>query len=114
MPYALESYRDALEQAGWPEYLAGQMRDFSREAELAGWNREPLKIETFADALDACTVGNVLSTPVSVILTEAVRRVGGFLEDRLNAEDHDLTLRLGECNGFVAVRSPVTVAYRRH
>ena len=96
MPWTLETYREALEQAGWPEYLAGTLRLFSNEAEVAPWPREPLRIETYPDA------------------AEAFRRAGGFLTDRLNAEDHDLTLRLSNCRGLVAVRAPVTVAYRQH
>jgi hypothetical protein len=39
---------------------------------------------------------------------------GGFAEDRLNAEDHDLALRLGTALGFVQTLAPVTVAHRLH
>ena len=51
---------------------------------------------------------------MTVVSIEAFRRTGGFSETRINAEDHDFTLRLGDCRGFAAVRSPVTVGYRRH
>jgi glycosyltransferase involved in cell wall biosynthesis len=115
MPYTLETYAAALEQAKWPEYLAGTALTFSRDEELQQWpDREPMRIDLFKDALEACADGEVLAgVPMSVISAEAFRCVDGFLEDRLNAEDHDLTLRLGECKGFVAVRAPVTVAYRQ-
>ena len=42
------------------------------------------------------------------------QRAGGFSERPMNAEDHDLMLRLGEARGFVALFAPVTVAWRRH
>ena len=37
-----------------------------------------------------------------------------FLEDRLNAEDHDLILQIGTLPGFVRVLAPATLAWRRH
>ena len=37
-----------------------------------------------------------------------------FLEDHLNAEDHDLILQMGTRPGFVRVVGPVTLAWRRH
>ena len=37
-----------------------------------------------------------------------------FLEDRLNAEDHDLILQMGNLPGFVQIIAPVTLAWRRH
>jgi hypothetical protein len=36
------------------------------------------------------------------------------LEDRLNAEDHDLILQMGALPGFVRILAPVTLAWRRH
>jgi hypothetical protein len=39
---------------------------------------------------------------------------GGFREGRLNAEDHDLALRLGTTSGFVQVTTPVTIGHRIH
>ncbi len=115
MPWTLETYREALEKAGWPEYLAGPLRNFSQEENVKKWTREPLRMEVFHDAIEACAHGQVVAgVPMTVVLAAAFCRVGGFLEDRLNAEDHDLTLRLGDCRGFAAVREPVTVAYRQH
>ena len=50
-----------------------------------------------------------------MVVSRAVfERSGGFTEDRLNAEDHDLALRLGEAPGFVQVAAPVTLAHRIH
>lgn len=115
MPWTLETYREGLEKADWPEYLAGPLRLFSQEAEVKVWGQEPLEMDLFPDAICACAQGQVVAgVPMTVVSAQAFQRVGGFLEDRLNAEDHDLTLRLGDCRGFVAVRQPVTVAYRRH
>jgi glycosyltransferase involved in cell wall biosynthesis len=114
-PYTLETYREALEQAGWPEYLSGHLRPFSQDAEVKHWVREPMQADVFPDAIAACRDGAVVAgVGMTVVLADAFRRAGGFLQDRINAEDHDFTLRLGDCRGFAAVRAPVTVAYRRH
>lgn len=57
----LETYRDALKQAGWPEYLAGQLRPFACETEVAQWIREPLRMVGFPDAIAACGQGAVVA-----------------------------------------------------
>lgn len=114
MPYAMETCSKALDHAGWPEYLAASIQLFSDNQSFTMSKRGPLLVDKFPDAIAACHSGVVASVPLTVVSLGAFRRVGGFLEDRLNAEDHDLTLRLGECQGFAVVRSPVTVAYRVH
>lgn len=115
MPYTLETYRGVLEQAGWPEYLAGQLQDFLQEADVKQWTKDPLRADAFPDALTACSEGAVVAgVGMTVVAAGAFWRTGGYLEDRLNAEDHDFTLRLGDCRGFATVRAPVTVGYRRH
>lgn len=49
-----------------------------------------------------------------VIDRHAFHAVGGFAVDRLNAEDHDLALRLGAKPGFVQTLRPLIVGHRIH
>ncbi len=49
-----------------------------------------------------------------VVSREKFNAAGGFDERLINMEDHDLTLKLGAAHRFVAVKNPVTLAYRRH
>lgn len=115
MPWTLETYREVLRQADWPEYLAGTLRLFAEDAQTADWIKEPLRIAVYKDATAACAHGGVVAgVPMTVVSADVFRRIGGFLEDRLNAEDHDLTLRCGDCRGFAFVAAPVAVAYRQH
>lgn len=114
MEWTLLTYRDALDRAAWPEYLSGHQTAFYEPSDLPE-RKEVLEIDIFKDAIDAFAVGKVESgAGMTVVLAEAFRRAGGFWKERINAEDNDLTLRVGTCRGYVAVRNPVTIAYRRH
>ena len=41
-------------------------------------------------------------------------KIGGYTDKPINAEDHDLILRMGNAPGYVQVTSPVTLGWRRH
>jgi glycosyltransferase involved in cell wall biosynthesis len=114
MPWTLETYRNALDRADWPEILSGHQTSFSGDEELKHI-QAPMELAVFKDAISAYHVGAAESgAGMMVVSTNAFRRIGGFWEERINAEDNDLALRLGDCQGYVAVRNPVTIAYRRH
>jgi glycosyltransferase involved in cell wall biosynthesis len=114
MGWTLETYRDALDRAGWPEYLSGHQIAFCQPSDLQE-RKAALEINVFKDAIDAFDTGKVESgAGMTVVRTDTFRQIGGFWEERINAEDNDLTLRVGTCRGYVAVRNPVTIAYRRH
>ena len=51
---------------------------------------------------------------MAVLKREELLRVGGFAEKRINAEDHDLVLRMGAVQGFVQITQPITLGWRRH
>lgn len=114
MPWTLETYYSALDQAGWPEYLSGHQTSFLDQNALKQV-QHPVEIAIFEDAISAYHAGAAESgAGMTVVSTNAFRRIGGFWEERTNAEDNDFTMRLGDCRGYVAVRNPVTIAYRRH
>lgn len=114
MDWTLQTYRDALESAAWPDYLSGHQVSFTQQSELSHI-QEPLQVSVFKDAIAAYYTGSAESgAGMTVVLTDAFRRSGGFWEERIAAEDNDFTLRLGNCRGYVSVRNPVTLAYRRH
>jgi hypothetical protein len=50
---------------------------------------------------------------VVAIRRDAFLRAEGFTSEWINAEDHDLLLRLGAAPGFVHVRGPVVAGYRQ-
>ncbi len=51
---------------------------------------------------------------MAVVRRDQFAKMGGFTQKRMNAEDHDLMMRMGTAPGFVQVRSPYTLTYRRH
>ena len=49
-----------------------------------------------------------------VMRTDALRAVGGWTNEWVNAEDADVALRMGSAGPFVQVTGPATFAWRRH
>lgn len=114
MEWTLDTYRNALDRAEWPEYLSGHQTYFLGRS-APNLPQAPLDVAIFKDAISAYSAGAAESgAGMTVVTIDAFRRVGGFWEERTNAEDNDFTLRLGDCRGYVAVCNPVTIAYRRH
>ena len=48
------------------------------------------------------------------IRADILQASGGFTDQRINAEDCDLWLRLGTAQKFVRIHSPTLLAYRQH
>jgi glycosyltransferase involved in cell wall biosynthesis len=113
-PWALELHRRAIERYS-PSLISGaevQMSDL--ETVLRRGFVEP-KMERFDDLLAACGEKFVVEgTPSVAVRTDELRRIGGFANNRLNAEDTDLWLRLGASVGFVKLADPPTFAVRHH
>ena len=51
---------------------------------------------------------------VCPVWLQLIDDVGGFAEEKFNAEDHDLVMRIGTAPGFVFVMAPEMIAYRQH
>jgi glycosyltransferase involved in cell wall biosynthesis len=84
------------------------------EAELTAVREEQPRHRQFADYLSASSVPISTGGSTLFIKREVFLASGGFTDRPINAEDHDLILRLGEAAGFAQVLSPVTLAWRRH
>jgi glycosyltransferase involved in cell wall biosynthesis len=74
----------------------------------------PLYAEHFRDYLDTARRPGFIGSGALVIKKSEFERAGGFDEGLTVAEDHDLCFRVGSASGFVRVRSPITLMYRRH
>lgn len=115
--WTLEAFAELVARHKRPSLLFARFADFSDAAELgsisapAPGSPSSLAFDCF---LDSAEHGYFVGAGMMVIARTAFERVGGFLEDRLNAEDHDLALRLGDAPGFVQVVAPVTLAHRIH
>jgi glycosyltransferase involved in cell wall biosynthesis len=112
-PWTLEVFADAIERFGRPCIVGGQLVEFTDEMELVSVREEPRRSASFADYVASSRYPYHVGSGTCVLRREALAGVN-FLEDRLNAEDHDLVLQLGVRPGFVRILSPTTLAWRRH
>src|SRR5690606_18317884 len=111
-PWTLETYRVAIETHGYPSFLGGSLYVFSDDEELNHVVPEEVKFEVYGDYLEAAGKGVFVGSGMAAAKRAVLIDIGGFTERRINAEDHDLALRLGQYPGFVFVKSPRMVGYR--
>lgn len=113
--WTLEAFAALVASHDRPSMLSARFIDFANPAELGSIASPPTPHGIAFDCYLASTErGYFVGAGMMVIARTEFERVGGFVEDRLNAEDHDLALRLGDARGFVQVIEPVTLAHRIH
>lgn len=110
-PWSLQAMMTFLEEHR-PSLLFARFEDFSDAAPMP--QESPLQGRCYEDFLAAAPDGVFAGAGMMVVDRAAFLAVRGFDEDRLNAEDHDLALRLGTASGFVQVMAPIIVAHRVH
>ena len=113
-PWSLELYAEAIRQNGNPALVIGERVDFATASELDIVREEPLRTKAFRDYLAASAESPFISASALVVRTDALRRVGGFHKEWINAEDCDLCLRLGTESGYVYIAAPAQFGYRKH
>jgi hypothetical protein len=111
-PWSLEAMMALIAGHGNPSLLFACFKDFS------GASRTPPSAAPegclYADFLAAAPDGVFAGAGMIVVKRSVFNAAGGFAEDRLNAEDHDLALRLGTAPGFLRVTQPIIVGHRIH
>jgi glycosyltransferase involved in cell wall biosynthesis len=112
-PWTLDVFARAIREHRCPNILGGKFVEFTAEEELPGIREESYETSRFADYIASSRYPYYVGSGTCVLYRAAFARVK-FLEDRLNAEDHDLILQIGTLPGFVRVVAPVTLAWRRH
>src|SRR5438132_9146990 len=112
--WTLQTFTKLIWKYGSPAILAARVLEFRNAEELSGLSGQELDADYFPDYLAASTTGYYVGSGMGVFRRSEFLSAGGFRTERMNAEDHDLALRLGTARGFVQVRSPVTLAWRRH
>lgn len=117
-PWTLATFADMLSQCseGQPLFLAGKAVEIAlNQSEIAAAVAAPaLRYSRFSDYLAAQPEPPWVPTDGVAIQRDAFLHAGGFSEQRANAEDSDLWLRLGTLAGFVEIVAPPLVVYRRH
>lgn len=113
-PWALETYRQVIDDFKQPSYITGAPFTFSDEAAVASVTRTALRTAAFPDYLASSKAWRWYSCSSFVIRREVLQKVGGFTHEWVNAEDADLAMRIGEFPGFVNIEAPYLFAYRAH
>jgi len=113
-PWALEFYRQAIDQARRPAFVAGKPKRFQNQGELKETTVEKLQLIEFSDYLASGDAWRWWGASSFVIRREAFQAIGGFANEWINGEDADLALCLGCSSGFVQITAPATFGYREH
>jgi glycosyltransferase involved in cell wall biosynthesis len=115
-PWSLQTFADAIARHGRPALLFGSPVEFRDEHPVfaqGGTSPAPI-FEHYPDYFASSAHPIFTGTNVCVVRRDRLLAAGGFVETLRSAEDIDLFLRLGTQQGFVHVRAPHTLAYRRH
>ena len=112
-PWSLAVMAEVIAQHDSPAMIFARYVDFSGTLPTDAAERTPAAM-TFPAYFDSAAHGFFAGAGMMVIARDAFHAVGGFAEDRLNAEDHDLAFRLGTAPGFAQITAPVIVAHRVH
>lgn len=113
LPWTLDTFYKAIQLHVFPSILSGSFKEFTNSEEIL---REPER-ECVSLAFPDYLASSHRSYSVgsgNCVIRRSVLTSFEFLEDRLNGEDHDLILRLGDQPGFVQILSPLTLGWRRH
>ena len=113
-PWTLSSFADLIEIYRSPAILSAKLTEFVEETELNFVVESQLEADAFPDYFASQGNSYFVGAGMSVLRREAFLKTGGYTDKLINAEDHDLILRMGDLRGFVQITSPVTLGWRRH
>jgi glycosyltransferase involved in cell wall biosynthesis len=112
--WTLAVFADLILPYNSPTIIAGHLVEFRDVTELSAISEKPPRAEVFVDYFAASRAGYFIGAGMSVLQREELLKSGGYTEQPINAEDHDLILRLGTAAGFIQVLDPPTLGWRRH
>lgn len=114
-PWSLAVFESVVLQADLPSLIFASFVDFSDPVEFVDLvHDEDIRISQHLNFLETSDLGYFAGAGMMVIQRDAFLAKGGFVEDRMNAEDHDLALRLGLEAGFVKILDPIQIGHRVH
>lgn len=111
-PWTLQAISMLVERHGLPTLLMARADDFSGDPPSV--HEQPAQAAQYEIVLHAAAHAYSAGAGMMAVNRRAFLAVGGFVEDGLNAEDHDIVLRLGDAPGFVQVLQPTTIGRRLH
>jgi len=113
-PWTLSLYSKAIDQFDNPAFVTGKPFCFEDESELGTFNESASQFDAYADYFSCSERWLWHGVSSFVIRRDVFEEVGGFAEGRINGEDAELAMRLGDAKGFVHVAAPSMFGYRVH
>jgi cellulose synthase/poly-beta-1,6-N-acetylglucosamine synthase-like glycosyltransferase len=113
-PWTLDTFATLIARYNSPAILSGKLLEFRDEKELLSVRAEPVRAVAFTDFFSSAGTGYFVGAGTAVLRRDVLLASGGFIVERVNAEDHDLIMRLGMGPGFIQILAPVTLGWRRH
>jgi glycosyltransferase involved in cell wall biosynthesis len=111
-PWTLATFADVIRRHGGPAFIAGENVRFREASELAQYAPSAADYRVYPDYYASSPEALSFPTPAAAVRATTLKAVGGFTDEKVNAEDSDLWLRLGTAPGFVFVAAPPVLAYR--
>ena len=114
-PWTLACVQNAIDASPVlrPGLISGTVYAFHVESELEPIREASYQSRRWPTLLHAMPTIPLIPTMATAVRTDLAQAAGGFLEERVNAEDVDFWLRLGDSPGFVQIQSPVLAGYRQ-
>jgi hypothetical protein len=113
-PWTLATLAAAIDLHQQPSYIGSSFRQFADEAELKSESAAVAEVQSFANYFSTWPRQLVIGAGMIVVRRDVFLQCGGFCEEPVNLEDHDLSLKLGLAPGFLHIMRPVTMAWRMH
>jgi len=111
LPWTSRTYLTCIEEFKRPAFIAGTPFWFSSEEELAAVRQSCFSAAFYRDYLASAAKPIWLGASSMLVHRGCMTR---FEASRMNGEDLDFALHLGEQRGFVWIEKPFTFGYRRH
>ena len=112
-PWTLEAFAGVI-AASSPSIVTASVIEFSDESRLVQVGEGPVRHRVFSDFFSSSAEAISVGSGTAVIRRTTFLESGGFTDRSINAEDHDLILRLGDAPGFAQILEPATFAWRQH
>ncbi len=113
LPWALATYKEVIERFDNPALVVANFRKFRDESELAHLSDRPLAAQAWDDYLQSASARYKILMAFTMRM-DILCDGGGFSEQNICSEGHDLLLRIGTAKGFVYMTEPAIYGYRQH
>jgi glycosyltransferase involved in cell wall biosynthesis len=113
-PWTLEQLVRAITTYEYPSMVGGKLFPFTNDDEIHLVQKAGFETEAYDDYFQSSTKGYFVGAGMLTVERSLFLSVGGYSSKRMNCEDHDLVLRMGDAPKFVQMLSPFTVAQRKH